>query len=212
MIVHRMPQRSPEWSAIRAGKLCASDAADMLSFTKAGKESADRRDLRFKLMTERLTGQPSPSDYVSEAMQRGIDKEDAARSAYEAQTGLLVDPVGFLEHDELPAGCSPDGLVSEGLLELKCPKSATHARYLRTDALVQEYRAQLTHALWISGAPWVDIASFDDRFPADLAFVVCRLSAKDCDLAAHEKSVRAFLSEVNDDVLSVRGWRAVETV
>jgi hypothetical protein len=182
----------------------------MLDFTKAGKESYKRRDLRFKLMTERLTGQPTPSDYVNEAMQRGIDKEDDARSTYEAQTGALVDAVGFLEHDNLPAGCSPDGLVGDGLLELKCPKSATHARYLRTDALVDDYRAQLTHALWISGAPWIDIASFDDRFPADLAFVVVRLLAKDCDLRAHELAVRAFLAEVDDDVLAVRGWRAVE--
>jgi predicted phage-related endonuclease len=205
-----MLQRSPEWQAIRAGKICASDAADMLDFTKAGKESYKRRDLRFKLMTERLTGQPTPSDYVNEAMQRGIDKEDDARSTYEAQTGALVDAVGFLEHDNLPAGCSPDGLVGDGLLELKCPKSATHARYLRTDALVDDYRAQLTHALWISGAPWIDIASFDDRFPADLAFVVVRLLAKDCDLRAHELAVRAFLAEVDDDVLAVRGWRAVE--
>lgn len=206
-----MPQRSPLWHAIRAGKLCASDAAAMLSFTKAGKEGHERRDLRFKLMTEILTGQPSPSDYVSAEMLRGTEKEPDCRAAYQVRTGLMVDPVGFLEHDELPAGCSPDGLVGEGLAEFKCPKSATHAKYLRTDALVNEYRAQLTHALWISGAPWIDIASFDDRFPADLEFVFVRLYAKDCDLVAHERAVRHFLNEVNDDVLSVRGWRAVES-
>ena len=205
-----MLQRSPEWQAIRAGKICASDAADMLDFLKGGKESAKRRDLRFKLMTERLTGLPSPSDYVNDAMQRGIDKEPEARSAYEALTGLLVDTVGFLEHDTLPAGCSPDGLVMEGILELKCPKSATHVRYLRTDALITEYRAQLTHALWISGAPWIDIASFDDRFPPELSLVVVRLHAKDCDLTAHEAAVRAFLDELELDIQGVRGWRAVE--
>lgn len=202
-----MPQRSAEWQEIRTGRICASDAADMLNFNKNGKESADRRDLRFKLMTERLTGQPCPSDYVNDAMLRGIEKEPNARAAYEVRTGTLVDQVGFLEHDTLMAGCSPDGLVGEGLLELKCPKSVNHVRYLRTDALLEDYRAQLTHALWVSGAPWIDIASFDDRFPADLEFVVVRLHASKCDLVAHEKAVLAFLGEVDQDVASVRGWR-----
>jgi hypothetical protein len=121
---------------------------------------------------------------------------------------VLVDPVGFLEHDTLAAGCSPDGLVGDGLLELKCPKSATHVKYLRTDALVDDYRHQVTHALWISGAPWCDLVSFDDRLPEDLRILVVRVKAADVDLVAHEAAVRAFLDEVRDDVLSLRGWRA----
>jgi len=209
VIVHRIQQRSPEWRALRAGKLCASDAKDMLATIKTG-EAAARRDLRIKLVTERLTGLPTVSDYLDAVMQRGIDAEPIARSAYEAREGALVDEVGFLEHDDLPTGCSPDGLVGEGLIEIKCPKSATHVRYLRTDALLDDYRAQVTHALWVSGAPWCDLVSFDDRLPAHLQLLVRRVWAKDLDLAGYETKVREFLHEVELDVASLRGWTVLE--
>lgn len=210
MIRYDMPQRSPEWFAIRCGKLTASDAKDMLATIKSG-EAAARRDLRARLVAERLTGRPQDDGYTSDAMQHGIDTEAESRRCYESVRGILVEDVGFLGHDELLAGCSPDGLAGDGLLELKCPKTATHISYLRDDsALVAAYRAQLTHALWVSGAPWIDIASFDNRLPARLQFVVMRLERSAVDLEAHESAVRKFLAEVENDVLSLQGWAALK--
>ena len=205
-----MPQRSPEWFALRLGKLTASQAADMLANGRGSAESTKRRDLRLKLAAERLTGRPDEGGYTNAHMERGIELEPAAHAAYEVHTGALVEEVGFLEHDELKAGCSPDGIVGDGLLELKAPKQATHARYARTDSLIEDYRAQLTHALWISGAPWIDIASYDDRYPANAQLIVRRLHAADADLADYETKVRAFLREVELDVASIQGWRIIK--
>lgn len=202
-----MPQRSPEWLAIRCGKLCASDAKDIFAKGRGSDESVSRRDLRWKLIAEQLSGQPQDESYTNPAMQHGIDTEAAARACYEAETGLLVQAVGFLAHDALAAGCSPDGLVGDGLLELKCPKTATHIGYLRDDStLVAAYKPQLTHALWVSGAPWIDIASFDNRLPPRLQFVACRVEVKQVDLAAHEAAVRKFLDEVTTEVRALHGW------
>lgn len=206
MIVHDVIQRTPEWRLLRAGRLCASDAKDMLAFIKSG-EAAARRDLRMRLVTERLTGEPVEEGFVNEAMLRGILVESDARRAYEVQTGVMVEQVGFVGHRDLMAGCSPDGFVEEGLLELKCPKSATHVKYLRTDALLADYRAQVTHALWITGRPWCDLVSYDNRLPEHLQLAVVRVSAASLDLPAYEKKARAFLDEVDLDVAALRGWR-----
>lgn len=208
-----MPQRSPAWLAIRCGKLTASDAASIFAKGRGSEEAVTRRDLRCKLVAERLSGRAIADEFTNDAIQHGIDEEQAARRCYEVMRGVLVEDVGFLAHDELPSGCSPDGLANDGLLELKAPKTATHIGYLREPAaLVAKYRAQLTHALWISGAPWIDIASFDNRLPPRLQFVVERVERGAVDLAAHEAAVRQFLSECDRDVAALQGWNVlVET-
>lgn len=205
MTIHTMPQRSPEWYAIRAGRLTGSCAADILTTLKSGKEPAARRDLRCKLVAERLTGQPQENGFVSEAMQRGIDKEADALSAYEARTGHLVMPVGFISHDDLHAGCSPDGLVShDGMVEAKAPKTATHLGYYDKPAsLLDEYRAQVVHNLWIAQRSWCDLISFDDRLPEHLRLVIVRYDAgaNPAEIASYELVARQFISEVDTAVV-----------
>lgn len=200
MTIHRVPQRSPEWFALRAGRLTASCADDVLAKGKKGEEAYKRRDLRLRLAAERLTGIPEAGGYVNADMQRGIDKEPDAVSLYEVRTGAMVDTsVGFMASDDCMAGYSPDGLVGDGLLETKCPKTATHLGYLRhPSSLVDDYMAQILHGLWISGAPWLDIVSFDDRLPENISLVVCRVDntgVNDYALAA-----TLFLREVDATV------------
>jgi hypothetical protein len=203
VIVHHVPQRSEEWRALRVGKLCASRAGDMLATIKTG-EAAARRDLRLQLVCEKLTGQSQDDDYVSPAMLRGIEKEADAIAAYERHIGGLVMPVGFIAHDDLAAGCSPDGMLDNGgLLEIKCPKTATHLAYLKAGTLPETYRGQITHALWITGAPWLDFVSFDDRLPPGLDFFCIRVSTG-VDVPAYELMARQFLREVDAEVEALR--------
>ncbi len=194
-------QRTPEWFQARAGILTATGAAKMLAKPlRSGGEPAERRDLRVNLAIERLTGQPvEENGFVSAEMKRGIELEPAALAAYEAATGILVQSVGFLRHPTLPIGCSPDGVIGdlEGGLELKCPKSATHLGYLRKpDKCPTEYIPQITHTLFVSGAPWWDFASYDPRLPEELAFFLVRVRREDVDLAGYEKALMGFLEEV----------------
>jgi predicted phage-related endonuclease len=201
-------QRSPEWFLARAGRLTGSRAADMLATIKSG-ESAARRDYRLQLVCERLTGQPQEDTFVNAAMQRGIDLEPLARAAYEAKTGNVAVQTGFLSHVTHRAGCSLDGHVDHfaGIVELKCPKSATHLRYLRDGVLPKEYVPQVTHNSWIAGADWVDFLSYDDRFPSDLQVFYVRVLVKDLDIAGYEQSALAFLQEVETEVTALRGWK-----
>lgn len=200
-------QRSPEWFAARLGRLTGSRAGDMLAQIKSG-EAAARRDYRLQLACERLTGQSQENGYVNAEMQRGIDLEPRAFAAYEALTGNLAQRVGFMAAD-IMAGCSPDGIVgAEGLLELKCPKSATHLRYLRAGTMPSEHVAQVTHNLWIAGMyrpeiKWCDFLSFDDRFPGPLQTFLVRVNRDEDVIATYEQRALAFLAEVEAEVEAV---------
>jgi hypothetical protein len=197
LIVHAVAQRTDAWHALRLGRLTGTGAADMLATIRKG-EAAARRDLRLRLVCERLTGASAESEFTSKEMQRGIDLEGAARAAYEAATGSLVRPVGFVSHDELEAGCSPDGEIKGfgGLLEVKCPKSSTHLGYLRAHQVPGDYLAQITHNLWITGAAWCDFVSFDDRFPPALQLFRLRVPRAAVDVTAYELAARLFLDDV----------------
>lgn len=193
-------QGTPEWLKARAGRLCASDAAAMLSTIKSG-EAAARRDLRTKIVLERLTGGPLEDGFVSPDMQRGKDLEADAVAAYEGATGNLVQRVGFFAHPTLPLGYSPDGVIGslEGeftLLECKVPRSATHLRNLRDGVVPSDYLPQLTHALYLTGAKAIDFCSFDPRFPEPLRLFLVRVKREDVDIDGYAKKVAAFLSEI----------------
>src|SRR3954465_11129206 len=97
-IVHDVDQRSEAWRTLRAGKVCASVAGDMMATRKDKTEAAPRRDLRAQLVCERLTGQPQEDAFGSKDMQRGIETELEAFAAYEIETCTVVQKVGFLTH------------------------------------------------------------------------------------------------------------------
>jgi hypothetical protein len=198
-------QRSPEWFAARLGRLTGSRAKDMLATIKNG-EAAARRDLRTQLVVERLTGRLQEDAYINAEMQRGVDLEPMARDAYERRTGCFMQATGFLAHTEHLAGCSLDGHVGDfdGIVELKCPKSATHLRYLRSMTVPVEHMPQITHNLWITGARWCDFVSFDDRFPEPLQLFVTRVERLDPVIAGYEKEALAFLREVETECEALR--------
>ena len=205
MRVLSLDQRSDAWRQARCGMLCASDAADMIGRIKTG-EAAARRDLRLRLVVERLTNQPQDNSFVSPAMEWGIEHEAEARLAYESLTGNLVNEVGFVAHDELACGCSPDGEIGgfKTLLEIKAPKSSTHLSYLRGRKVPSTYVPQMTHQLFVTGAQAVEIFSYDPRMPLGLQTFWATLTRADVDLAAWELLVRQFITEVEREVDEVR--------
>lgn len=204
-IILNIEQRSPEWYAARAGRLTGSQAADMLARIKSG-EAAARRNLRMKLLCERLTGRSQEDHYVSKEMQRGIDLEATALAAYEAHSGLLTRRVGFVQHALHWAGCSPDALVNgSGLVEIKCPNSATHLAYLRAKVLPREYMPQVRHNLWMTGAEWCDFVSFDDRFPRALQLFCARVQRTDMEIEAYQVDALNLLAEVDRELEGIYG-------
>jgi predicted phage-related endonuclease len=204
------PQRSPDWFRARLGRLTGSRAADMLATVRNG-EAAARRDLRTQLVCEYLTSQVQEDGFVSRDMERGTALEPQAFAAYEALTGEVVSRTGFLSHDTLPIGCSLDGHIGdfEGILELKCPKSATHVNYLRGGVVPAAYVPQITHNLWVSGAAWCDFMSYDPRLGPGLETCLVRLFRDEAAIAAYRSKALAFLDEVATELAALTGLREV---
>lgn len=201
-ILSEHPQGSPEWKRDRAGKATGSRAADILATIKSG-EAAARRDYRTQLVVERLTGEPAEEGFVSKEMQWGTENEPFARMRYEEETGAIVREAGFAYLPSIPAGCSVDGFIDEdgriGLLECKCPKSATHVGYLKAGKLPNAYDPQVTHNLWITGADFADFVSFDPRMPPYLQLFHVRVERDEAAIEKHEAAVMRFLKEVDDE-------------
>lgn len=198
-------QRSPEWFAARLGRLTGSNAGDMLATIKTG-EAAARRDLRMRLVLERLTGQSQEDGYVNGVMQWGIDHEPEAFAAYEIHSGNLVQRTGFLSHLSIMAGCSVDGDVDDftGIVEVKCPKSATHYGYLKAGAVPPNHLPQIQHNLWISGAQWCDFVSWDPRFPEPMRLFVSRIPRVEIDILSYSKIALRFLQEIDDELAAAK--------
>lgn len=199
-------QRSPEWFASRAGRVTSSVAADMLATLKSKGEAAGRRNLRVKLALERVIGRPIENNYQSAAMAQGVEREALARAAYEAETGMLVRTAGFLVHRDLMAGGSPDGVIGnyDGLLEIKCCQPPAHLEFLRATDVPDAYFKQATHLLWLTGAPWIDVAYWSPDFPPSLQLKVMRLPRDEKQIQSYELALTIFLNEIHDEESAIR--------
>ena len=198
-------QGSEAWVQSRLGRATASRIADIIARTKSG-YSTSRENYMVELALERITGQRADS-YTNAAMQRGTDLEPLARAAYEASTGVLVAEVGMIPHPRIAmAGASPDGLVGDdGLIEIKCPNSATHIRTLRSKKPAGEYVTQMQWQMACAGRAWCDFTSYDPRMPDGLDLFVVRVHRDDAMIAMLETEVEAFLVEVDALVVELQG-------
>ncbi len=193
-------QHSPEWFAARLGKATASKIADVMAKTRTG-VSASRANYAAQLITERLTGQRTEG-FTNAAMWHGTETEPQARAAYAWETGNAVTECGFIDHPKIRmSGASPDGLVgSDGLVEIKCPSSATHIATLRGEAIDGKYIKQMQWQLACTGRLWCDFASFDPRLPEPMQLHVTRVARDGAFISEMETEVSAFLLEVDDAV------------
>lgn len=197
-ILSEHPQGTAEWKADRAGKATGSRAADILAKIKSG-EAADRRNYRVQLVTERLTGSPQEDGFINDAMKWGTETEPFARMAYESRFGMMVREAGFAYLPDLPVGCSVDGFIEGGgLLEIKCPKSATHIEYLQGGKLPSKYEPQILHNLWVTGEPFADFISFDPRLPDYLQLFHVRYTPTPEALKTYEDELMLFLVSVDE--------------
>lgn len=199
-----MEQRTEEWITARLGKVTASRVADATARTKSG-WGASRSNYMAELVAERLTGAKSEG-FTSSAMQRGTELEPEALAAYAFVSGVPVQAVGFVPHPSIAmSGASPDGLVgADGLVEIKCPNTATHIETLLTGDIDLRYLKQMQWQLACTGRAWCDFASYDPRLPERMQLYTQRVYRNTVGTADMEKDIRAFLSELDEKVAALR--------
>lgn len=199
-MTHEVEQGTKDWHDLRCGKVTASRIDAVMAKIKSG-EAATRMNYRAELIAERLT-KVQVEGYVSKEMQWGKDHEDEADIAYEFFTGGVVQHIAFVDHPTIPmAGCSPDGLVGEhGLIERKCPNTATHIKYLKGKNVPSEYAYQMHFQMACTGRKWCDFVSFDPRLPERLQLFVRRLPRDEVAIKGIEVEVRQFLAELDAEL------------
>lgn len=195
-----MEQRTEEWYAIRLGRVTASRVADVIAKTKTG-YGASRANYMAELICERLTGTKG-EPFVSSAMMWGTETEPQARAAYEAKLGDLVTEVGFVPHASLGgSGASPDGLVDvDGLVEIKCPQTATHMDTLLTETVPAKYVTQMQWQMACTGRKWCDFVSYDPRLPERMQLFVKRVPRDDVFIEQLEREIISFIKEMDEKI------------
>ena len=207
-MTEQIEQRSEEWFAARLGKVTASRVADVIAKTKSG-YSTSRDNYMAQLVCERLTGKQGES-FTNAAMQWGTETEPLARSAYEAYADLMVEELGFVLHPKIEqAGASPDGLVGLfGMLEIKCPNTATHIEALLTETVPTKYITQMQWQMACAQRQWCDYVSYDPRIRQDLQLFVKRVEFDASYVAMLEEEVIQFLKELDIKVNKLNNLKA----
>jgi len=198
-----MEQRSEAWHQRRLGRVTASKVADVVARTRTG-YAASRANYMAQLVCERLTGKPTEG-FSNAAMEWGVEQEAAARDAYSAKVGELVTEVGFVDHPSIAnSGASPDGVVGAGIVEIKCPSTATHIEYLFEREPPQKYFYQMQWQMACTGAEWCDWVSYDPRMPENLQLLVVRIPRDTDCIQMLEKEVSEFLAELDVKVSKLK--------
>lgn len=204
-------QGSPEWLQMRIGCVTGSRMADVMAkLKKKDAEAQTRADYKAEIVCETLTGRAA-DHYVSPAMQWGLDNETFARNAYEIEVAP-TELVGFALHDTVKKlGASPDGLVGEdGLVEFKCPTTATHLEYIIQGVVPAEYHWQMLCEMACTGRKWCDFASYDPRLPKKLQLFVRRFERDDSRIEAMEAETLKFLDEVEKIIAQVNDQTLID--
>lgn len=188
-----MEQRTDSWFQARCGRATASNFADIM----AKGEGKMRAKYLLRVASERLTGIPLET-FSNRHTDRGTEQEPFAKIAYMAETGRIIEDVGFIQHPELMAGCSPDGFIeADGGGEFKCVIPTVQIETIRKGGYPNEHKPQIQGGLWITGRQWWDFASYSPDFKDEkLRLYIFRVERDEDYIAALEKEVRKFLDDV----------------
>ena len=141
-------QRSPEWFALRADGITATDVSVIAGLNPY--------KTPYQLWAEKL-GKYTP-DPVGPAAVRGILLENAVAEFYEMETGReLRRSNGIVRLKQIPwvmASLDRTIVGEEGLVEIKTSTSPRWSLH----PVPPEVVAQVQWQMFVTGAPWVDVA------------------------------------------------------
>ncbi len=187
MIIHNIEQQSDAWFAIRKGKMTASHA-DAIANARTGLNT-----YIYKILAEQYSS-GEVDFYSNKHIERGNDLESIARAMYELENNVVVNQVGFIEHNEY-VGCSPDGLVGEdGGIEIKCHDDIAHFRMLVDGELDSKYIWQIQMNLLITDRKWFDYVAFNPNYKQSL--IIIRVFPNE---AKHQKLLKGF--EIGENLI-----------
>lgn len=196
-------QNTEEWSAMRCGKVTASNfSCFMANDGRAFGDPAKKYALQVAL--ERVTGIKSDSGFSNSHTERGHEQEPIARMMYEDQFFIDVGNGGFFDCGYY--GDSPDGLVcDDGVIEIKSVTPAVHYATMKRGSFDPAYKWQLAGHLDCTGRDWVDFVSYCAEFPEHNQLIVYRTYMHDMQdqieaLRARRSEFLRLIEEIQSDI------------
>lgn len=186
---------NPEWLDIKAGKFSGSDFHQYMGMAKTGKLSETAKKELYKKVLENFGYRFET--FQTPAMLIGIEREPIAREAYSFIYGKDIKEVGFVDLEELHAGCSPDGVIYDEdnpekiaeIVEIKCPSVETFVSYLDEEFCKPEYETQMQFNMFITGAEVCHFVVYHPDFN-----LIVRDVKKDPEV---QEKIKAVLEQLN---------------
>ena len=189
LVIHDLPQGSPEWFDLRAGMITASGMKNVLAKGK-GKT---RKTYMYKLIGEVFTGEYTEG-FSNAHTDRGHELEPEARALYESELDCVVSECGFMVETDINVGYSPDGVTDDGLLEIKTRLPHLMAETLDTQKVPSEHKAQIQCGLWVTGKEWLDFVAYWPGMPV----FIQRVTRDDEYIKTMGSECEQFYSEMNE--------------
>jgi len=191
-------QNTDEWLDMRSGKLTGSNISKvMANYPKSFGVPA--KNLAASIACEQVTGKRIQSNQYSNAhMERGHEQEPLSRAAYEREFFIDVSNGGF--YDNGNTGCSPDGIVIDGLIEIKSVVPHVHYNNIRRASFDPAYKWQLLFNVTESNLNYIDFVSFCNDYPESFSLYVYRLNKDEFseDLNSMKERIEEFFCLVGD--------------
>ncbi len=185
------PQRSPEWIAIRAPRIGASEIGAYMAKGVKGQYLAGRKEVEKKIAYAKAFGVPFEG-FVNGAMQAGIDNEDFIGEQYAKQQGVEIENVGCAFNEWLVA--SPDRVIvgQNGGVEIKWLYDKEFAELLLTGFPKNEHYDQMQAQMLAFGWDFVDYVAGNGNTGR---FYIVRINRNDKrieEIEAEGESVKAI--------------------
>lgn len=153
-------QGTPEWLELRQGKYTGTSAEKLLKHGATSYALTEASDFSGNFHT-----------------QRGHTLEEEAIELYEAIRHVTVERPGFITNDQFPkCGYSPDGLLTDLLIEVKCFSEAKHMEVYRGD-IPLKIMAQVQFGLLICELPRANLIIYHPKLEPKYALKIIDIKA-----------------------------------
>lgn len=148
--IHEVEQNTPEWDELHKGRWTGSTAIKLLQ----GKQLPKWGGFEGNKYTK-----------------RGKVLEHIALREYARETDIEPLTAGFVTNSEyINAGCSPDGLTGDTLLEVKCLNGERHEKLIKGDIPI-EYLAQIHFGMVICDLKKAQLLAFNPEYEQQLTII-----------------------------------------
>jgi hypothetical protein len=195
--IDTIEQGSKQWLKERIGSIGGSSVASAVAKGK-GKT---RETLLYRMAGEMLSGIPY-SGYQNEHMIMGTEREPSAKALYSLMNDIEVKEVALIR-SEPGKHYSPDGLVNDGLIEIKSVIPSTHIKTIDKNVVPAEYRKQIQWGLFVSKREWCDFVSYCPEI-SDKPMHVIRAERDKSLIGDLNAGVDSFLNDLNWVVEKIR--------